>query len=211
MGLTRLIYTNSIFLILFLSGCETKNINSKASFVKWMGNKKNGLIKENTANNFTLLMKYLPPEYLAMNEMFKSGGINVNSYNKFLEEFKSSRTFLLIIKHNNRKVDITNYNVTNMQEYNKRIADLNFRMKDVIRLKTSEGTEFLPLLSTVENTYEIGALKSIYLVFSGEKEELLNSKTFDIIFNGNFLHTGINHFVFEKKNIDNIPTLTFIN
>lgn len=211
MALIKNYYTLYIVFVFVLVGCDTSSLDSKESFFKWMGDKKNGFIKETSANNFSLRMKYLPPEYLAMNEVSSIRGSGLENYNSFLEEFKNTRTFLLSIKHKNAGVDITNYNVADMQDYRRRIADLNFRIKETVRLKIANGTEFSPVLSTIENTYEIGGLKSIYLVFSDKSGEVLNSNTLDIVFNGGFLDTGISHFVFKKEAIENIPTLTFIN
>lgn len=198
-----------VFSIVFMQCHNT--IDDKAELMRWMANKNNGLIKQHSGNGFLLTLKYLPPEYLAINEVDSDGGNSTKSYSEYLNNFKYSRTFLLTIAHDNTKVDITNYNVFSMPEYKQRIEELNFKIKDYIYLKTEKGKKYAPVLSTMENIYEIGNRKSIYLVFSDDKERILSTETLDVVFQDEFIDTGISHFVFKKKNIDNLPVLTFLN
>src|SRR5690606_6423925 len=163
--------------------------------------------KETSANRFLLTMKYLPPEYLAFNEISKSDDDN-KLFNDYLEEFKNSRTFLLIISPEDTGVDVSKYGIFNMDEYKQRINDLNFNIKERIYIQTDNGEKYHPNLTTMENLYEVSNKKRIYLVFA-ENEAISNSKTLDVVFIDDFLDTGINHFLFKKDKIDNIPQIKF--
>ncbi|WP_303423487.1 hypothetical protein [Tamlana sp. 2_MG-2023] len=156
-------------------------------------------------------MKYLPPEYLALNEYKKDAGNGDKTVNDYLELFNKSRTFLLTITHDDENVDASKYGVTNMSDYSQRIKDLSFNIKESLVLKTDSGEKYNPVLTTMENLYEIGNKKSIYIVFSDDYKNVLKSEKLDIVFQDTFLDTGITHFVFKRNKIDNLPHLNFLN
>jgi len=195
-------------LFLFIS-CGT-SIKSEKELLKWINNPKNGLVKRSTVNNFTLTMKYMPPAYLAFNEMVKDGHDKPEKFKEYLEIFKRSRTFLMSIE-NKTGSDASTYDVYTMGDYKQRIEQLNFNMKKAFVLKTSSKKEFSPVLTTLENLYEIGNKKLIYMVFSDAENEILESETIDIRFEDTFLDTGISHFLFQTENLDKLPKLTFVN
>jgi len=198
-----------LFLALFISCNAT--IDTEKELLKWLSKPSNGFVKKSSANGFVLSMKYLPPEYLALNEYRKDDGNGNKSFNDYLASFDKSRTFLLTIIHDDENVDASKYGVSNLSDYSKRIKDLSFNIKESLLLKTSSGNAYNPVLTTMENLYEIGNKKSIYIVFSDENEDILNSEKLDVVFQDTFLDTGITHFVFESKKIDNLPNLIFLN
>ncbi|GAA4272080.1 hypothetical protein GCM10022258_13740 [Aquimarina gracilis] len=169
----------------------------------------NGFVKKNRANGFLLSMKYLPPEYLAINEMKKDSNDNMKDLNQYISEFKNSRTFLLTISNDDQSMNAGNYDVANMAEYGARIRDLSFNIKEILTLKTTSGKKYKPVLTTMENSYEIVNKRSIYMVFSDDEKEIMDSEQLDVVFEDTFLDTGINHFVFESKKINNLPNLNF--
>ncbi|MBP2832844.1 hypothetical protein J8281_11665 [Aquimarina sp. U1-2] len=197
-----------LLLLIILSGCSS-SVTTEKEFLKWLGDANNGFVKKNSANGFLLAMKYLPAEYLALNEMGKDEKTEGTYFEEYVAKFKNSRTFLLTISNENANVDASNYNVANLREYNQRIKDLSFAIKKSLVLKTSSGKKYEPVLTTMENLYEIANKKAIYMVFTDDQKEIVNSDRLDIVFHDEFLDTGINHFVFQKEKIDNLPNLNF--
>ena len=206
----RVLQISGLICVLFCFSCST-TVDSEQELLQWLNKKDQGFVKKTKANGFVMTMKYLPPEYLAINEMGKDEENGRQSIEEYLKEFKNSRTFLLTIQHDDENVDAGTYGVRNLQEYNQRIQALSFGLKQAIQLKTDSGKKYEPVLTTMENLYEIGNKKSIYIVFSGEHQEIFTSEKLDIVFQDTYLDTGISHFVFQKKNIDQLPTLTFLN
>ncbi|WP_132065886.1 MULTISPECIES: hypothetical protein [Aquimarina] len=200
---------NSIYVFLLIAmGCSS-SINSEKELLKWLGDPDHGFIKKTKANGFLLSMKYLPAEYLALNEMKKDNKTDMKDFQGYVDKFKNSKTFLLTISHDEETVNVSNYNVANLSEYGQRIRDLSFNIKEVLVLKTNSGKKYNPVLTTMENAYEIANKKSIYMVFSDDQKEILNSEQLDIVFQDTFLDTGISHFVFENEKINNLPNLNF--
>jgi hypothetical protein len=189
-------------------GCSS-SFKSEGDFLKWMNEPENGYVKRTSANGFSISLKYLPPEYLGFIEM-KKGDVKVD-VQSLIKEFDGSRTFLLTLEHEVSGVDVTNYNINNVPEFKERMNELNFQIKDYLSLKTKEGQTIRPVLTTFENLYEIGDKKSFYVVFTKEDEVQDKPEELDIVFHDPFFDTGINHFVFKTKDIDNVPDLKFIN
>lgn len=200
---------NSICIFLLIAMSCSSSINNEKELLKWLGDSDHGFVKKTKANGFLLSMKYLPAEYLALNEMKKDNKTDMNDFQGYVDKFKNSKTFLLTISHDEETVNISNYNVANLSEYGQRVRDLSFNIKEVLVLKTSLGKKYNPVLTTMENAYEIANKKSIYMVFSDDQKEILNSEQLDIVFQDTFLDTGISHFVFESKKINNLPNLNF--
>ncbi len=199
---------SALVFLVSMMGCSS-SVDNEKEFLKWLGDQDNGFVKKAKANGFLLSMKYLPAEYLALNEMEKDGKSDMKYFKDYVNKFKDSKTFLLMISNEENSVNAGNYDVTNLREYDQRIKDLSFNIKELLVLKTSSGKKYQPVLTTMENLYEISNKKSIYIVFTDDQKEILNSERLDIVFQDTFLDTGINHFVFESKKINNLPSLNF--
>ncbi|WP_298487870.1 hypothetical protein [uncultured Maribacter sp.] len=200
-----------IFLSILLgTGCNS-SFKNEGEFLYWLNQIENGYLKRNSANGFSLSLKYLPPEYLAYLEVKKGGLDSDEKYESLFNEFNKSRTFLFTIEHQIPGVDATNYNIQSVSEFKERVSKLNFQIKEYIFFKTENGKKFKPVLTTFENLYEIGGKKTFYIVFSKVKEIEDDSDKIDIVFEDPFFETGINHFVFDKKKIKCLPELLFIN
>jgi len=199
----------SSLLVFFIisTSCST-TISNETELLKWLGDTDNGFVKKTKANGFVLSMRYLPPEYLALNEMQKDSR-DMSFFDEYVDKFKDSKTFLLTISNDNESLNASNYNVANLKEYDQRIKDLSFNIKEVLVLKTSSGKKLKPILTTMENAYEVVNKKSIYMVFSDDGMEILNSERLDVVFQDSFLDTGISHFVFESEKINNLPNFNF--
>ena len=194
--------------MVLILGCNS-SFKSERAFLKWINNPESGFVKKTSANGFSLQMKYMPPEYLAIIEMSKEEAeMEINILTK---QFEDSRTFLLTVEHDISGIDVTNYGVNNMPEFKERMNELNFQIKDYLFLRTEEGKKIRPVLTTFENLYEIGGKKSFYVVFPKEQEIKMATENLDIVFEDPFFDTGINHFMFKTEKIDNLPPLQFLN
>lgn len=201
-----------VFLILFIS-CQ-RGFKDEESFLKWLSNRDNGFVKKASGNGFSLTMKYLPPQYLALLEAKKVDGVktvNDDLYHGKLKQFKDARTFLLTFEHDEKGVDITKYGVTDMIEFKKRMNTLNFGMKEFVHLRGGDGIKHSPVLASFENIYEINNKKTFYIVFSKDLIKDKDLKDLDVTYVDEIFETGISHFVFDKEKIDKLPKLNFIH
>lgn len=200
--------TGVCIFLLGLAGCQTK-IHTEKELYAWLNAPKNGFVRSKTVNGLRLTVKYLPPEYQVLQEVKNMQSANKPLLDSLLAMYAKNHAFLLTIapdKDNGGNGDIMYREVYNYSEYKARVLDMNFEMGKYITLKAG-GRTFSPVLSTLENTYSLTEKRNIYLVFAGEKsqKELLNAPRLDLIFADELFHTGINHFVFKKENIQNLP------
>lgn len=191
-----------IFICLTVLACKTK-ISSEKEYFKWINNPDNHCSVTKIVGDLSLNVKYLHPEYLVAKEFQK--GMNKDS---LLKLYKQSRTFIFTLKIEGKdeSKDILYYKSNSPQAYTKRLDDLYFNIVNYISLKTDKK-EYQPVLYTFENNYGLAPGRAIYLVFAeneNKSNELLLSKSFDLIFNDVLFNTGINHFHFEKSALDDL-------
>jgi hypothetical protein len=193
-----------------LTSCK-KEFKSEAEFYKFWNDKTNGLKKEKIVNDFKITVKYMPVDYLTYNEIkSERSKFNKMMLDSVKSKYQNSRTFLLTIEPINEKkdMDLLFQGATSFEEYKMRINMLNFNPGEYVKINAKDKSH-LPVLSTMENAYNIDVKKNLYLVFANENN-LLNEPELDFEFNDMIFETGINHFVFQKKDIDNIPSFKFL-
>ena len=209
-------FVNLYFVLIsmfFFAGCGQGHIDSEKDLYAWMNNEDNGLVKTKYINGIKLTVKYLPPAYLAYKEWVTTEMEN-SHYQELLKIYENSRTFLLTIGPDDRKVegaDVMFYNVLNEKDYKQRVQDLNFDIGKYISLNIKDQP-MAPRLHTLENTYGLGKHRNIYLVFAddGADGSLLTAEKLDFKFSDEIFLTGISHFVFNKQDLDGLPELKFL-
>jgi hypothetical protein len=200
-----------VAIIILLWGC-TKSIHSEKEFYNWLNNPDNGLLKEKEIDGIKYTVKYLPVEYLVYQELSKMQNYSKETKDSLIGLYINTRTFLLTIGTTEKSGsgDIMYEGISEMEEFKERVELLNFDMKEYITLKTEVG-DLLPRLSTLENTYGLKNSRNVYVVFASDGEfDLMKAQKIDFTFNDEIFNTGINHFLFEREAIDNIPTLKFL-
>ena len=198
---------------LILSSCHTP-IRDKAAFYAWMNDQNNGLITTKTIQDVVLTVKYLPAEYLAFKDLKSIVNPSQKIIDSLVEQYRDSRAFLLTIQPNpdyQANGDILYKGVGSYVEYRQRIMDLNFSIEKFISIKADDQT-FKPLLSSLENNYGISEKQSVYLLFADNTNQkgLLNAPQLDLVFEDALFGSGINHFKFQKKDLDNIPSIDYL-
>ena len=201
------------FALLFACG-SSGEVNSEEAYVKWLNNEKNGLIKTKYIGELKLTVKYLPPDYVVYREV-KSGSkkYSKEEKEKMLAEAKNTRTFILTIGPDERKKgtgDIMFYNVKGEEDYTFRAEALNYNMDKYVYIGTGKISH-APKLHVLENTYGLTTHRDVYLVFADddEKKDLLKADTLDFVFNDEIFGTGISHFSFSRKDLNNVPAINF--
>jgi hypothetical protein len=188
-------------------------MNNPKDYFKWINNEDNGLVKSKYVNDVKISVKYLPPAYLAYEELSGNPYASKKVKDSLINYYSKSKAFLLTIGTDERKVkgmDIMYKDISDYNEYRTRSEFMNFEMDELISLNT-HSSSFKPVLNTMENTYSTTNSRSIFLVFNGEElaKEFDHSESVDLVFNDDIFQTGVNHFVFEKKSLESIPNFIF--
>ncbi|HET6243903.1 MAG: hypothetical protein H0V01_04455 [Bacteroidetes bacterium] len=177
-----------------------------------MNNLENGLIKSKSINGIKVTAKYLPPEFLVYKDLKTHDEFNTFLKDSLMEWYKFNHTFLLNIaldEENKNDMDVMRYGVKNYEEYKEKFISMNFDLTDFISLKIKDK-KLSPVLINLENVYGLSKDRNVHLVFTtDEKTNYTDFEELDLVYNDEIFETGINHFVFQKKDIESIPLIKF--
>ncbi len=196
------------YLVILFSGCSKKTVvNSLEDYNKWLGNKENGLLKIKKVNGFELKVKLLPANYLAYKEYLDLESTKgQKQLDSLIELNKTSLTFLFTLSPDHEKgnsEDIILSGVTSEQEYNEKANTMSFNMDKYISLKSGEH-DHSPVLYNMENIFGLNQGRNILFVFS-EPSGFKTDKGYDFRYTDELFKLGINHFLFNEKDLNNTP------
>ncbi len=202
---------------IFIFGCQENKVTIEdfAEYCAWVVNTENGLVKTKSISGIHLSVKYLPPEYLAYQELKDEENVTASDKERTLGLYKNNETFLLTIAPDEQErlgADIMQTGIRNYQEFSERASKMNFGMNEYVILITGDR-EFKPVLSNMENVYGLSNHRNISFVFAPEDENTIfkNTEKLDFVFNDEIFHTGISHFVFHRNSIEKIPRLSYFS
>lgn len=199
-----------ILIIVVLLGCQ-ESFNNEQEMFSYLNNPENGLVKEKNINGIKLKVKLLPTDFLTYKELRKEQAYTKEIKQQKFDSYDSTYVFVLNIGPSDEQdFSIQHLGITNYQEYKQRVLDMNFEITEFVKVKAN-NKEYMPVLSNMENVYGLSKSRNIYLVFAPDdiNDDLLTSEKLDFVFNDEIFHTGINHFVFNRKDILKIPKIEF--
>ena len=200
-----------LFLFIIFASCRKSEIKPE-DFHAWLHDMENGLIREKVIKGFKITALYLPPEYLVMKEIkslpFVPGEDQTDSLFNY---YQNNLTFMLTIapEKKGENKDVMFFEVFNETAYKKRVQEMNFNIDSYVRLQTG-GNTLYPVLHNFENTYGLTPYRNIHLVFQNDAD-LTGNDTVELIFEDQIFLTGISHFVFEGKQMTDIPGIRMKN
>lgn len=200
--------------ILFSFACNQTKVKDIEGYLEYLNDGENGLVKTKYVNGLELKIKYIPPRYSAYLELNNNPGAGKNQQDSLLQVYSNNLTFMFTIGPDERKrtgTDIMLRNVASYKEYAERHFAMNFAMEEFITLEAGDK-KYKPVLSSMENVYGLDPKRNILLVFSpSEKGDraLFTGEKLDFVYSDELFGLGVNHFVFNRKDIHNIPELEF--
>lgn len=195
---------------LILASGPTTEVHSFREYVEYLSDPDNGLVKERFVNGLKLRVKYLPPDYMAYQELSKDNGWTREAHDSLRSYYAECFNVVLSIGPDDETAtgDIMMAGVRSYEDYANNVYDMNFSMERFISLK-ADSREYKPVLSTLENVYGLQQHRNIVLAFvdNHRGEDLRRSETLDVVFRDELFRTGINHFVFLQSDVQSVPQL----
>jgi len=214
MTLTRSILFFTVSVILTV-GCASQHQPMSANeYQLWMNDENSGLIKKKYVNGVEIIVKYLSPEYLAFREISNDQTLTVEDKDSIISQYSNSLNFVLTLGPDDRKSegqDIMYRDVSDYIEYKSRVKALNFDIEQSVKIRT-DSVEFLPVLSAMENIYSLDTKRNIILAFVpdvGNEDSFFNSDKLGFVYDDQLFNLGVNHFVFKRSDMMQIPTITY--
>lgn len=185
-----------IFIIIFFSCSKSDEID----YLKYANDETNGLIVFNNQEDFKIRLNLIPYQYFLLKDLKDK---NKSELKKEKRNYENSiylkLSFIPLVKGNN----IIDRNTFNEIEFKRKMTLLNFGFEKLVTMQIGEQL-LSPVLSVVEDAYELNGSKSVLLVFNLEKNINEDVKIIydDEIFTGEQFA-----FDFLLENINKIPKL----
>jgi len=199
-----------IVLLLISIGCN-KSIRNESDYLKWLDNPSNGLVRTKHVSGFDIKVKFMPPSYLFCHDMSANDlSISQKQKDSLYQIYKHSLTFMMTLgpdKGDSNKMSVMYYGVKAYTDYVKRDLIMNFDFKKYAHIEVA-GKEYDPVLSTMENSYELGLSRNVFFVFVPKDtadRTLFISPTIDFTYDDDLFQLGLNHFVFKQEDIQGSP------
>ncbi len=184
----------SIFLLLgFFASCS--KAKSRQECLEYYTKHKSDYVVSKVVSGFEVKMEYLPKHLLAQEKVTKNNDMNFVLTIAPLKDYDDEYKATMFEK------------ITKFEEYKERVFNLNFEMDKLVELSLDGSDKmYTPVLFNTENTYGLTKEIKINLVFAPKsvEKEFSNAGELDLIFTDEIFETGINHFVFDNKKINNI-------
>jgi len=200
-----------ILVVNIFATCKPSKITDAKEFMIYLSDNKNGLVKDKKIGGIKYKLKYLPEEYLAYNSINAQNNFNPKQKDSIIKLFNNSVTFVLNIgPADGENFDITQLGVNNYEEFAQRIEQMAFNATDWINLIVEE-TKYKPSIVRMENINALERSRNFIVVFSSEKnsDKDLRKKDMCFIYDDELFNTGTNKFIFDAKDINNIPQFIF--
>lgn len=195
--------TKCIYLIslLLLWGCSSSP-NDESSYLEWIADPDNGLIKVKQTEIFEMKVQYLPSSYRAWKEIQTQPLLSDTQKDSIHLATEESLHFIFTIALREDKAsgDVIYSGVNDKADFEQRVYTLNFGMEQYWALHTNLG-EYAPVLTNMENSYSLTDYRKIHLLFapSNTSTHFHEADQWDLVFTDEVFGTGIHHFVFFKE------------
>mgnify|MGYP003626904035 CR=1 FL=1 len=208
----KFIYIAFLFLAIMFSSCN-HSIDDFNTYMEYLAEKDNGLVKEKSIGGIQLKVKYLPNDYLVYNDIKQNKQKTKGLVDSVKLTYANSITFMMVIgPDKNESFDITRVGVDNYEEFAQRIEEINFNMMQYVKLQVN-NEEYSPELYQMESTYGLEQSRKFLFVFKAkdEKSNTILKDDFQFVYADEMFNTGINKFQFKHSDVNAIPQFNFFS
>lgn len=207
------ISTLILFSILSLLACnqQKQECVDEEFFLQMLNDAKYGLVSQKQVGKLIIKMKYLPTDYMVSREI--SGG--ESNTDSIYDIYKSSLYFFLTYSYDDTEgsgADISLVGLSNYQEFTERVYYFNFSLNEEITLQIEEE-KLSATACILESTQGLDKDIRFLVMFSPLKNtgQLINYKgDLDVVLHDIVYQSGIHHFRFTRKSIDDFPRLNIM-
>jgi hypothetical protein len=187
-----------------LSLSNTHEVLPVEEFVKWVGDKENGLSKIKEISEMNYHLSYMPKECLAYMEL-KNDNLTKSKFDETLAHYEGMTYFNLRIELKGGQGELLKYNLSSPQQYNERINYMAFEMQKDIFLVQGNDT-LMPGMFHFERIYEVAPFATVMLAFDNKK---FNPESeFTVVYNDRLFNKGYIKYNYKQKQLIDLPNLS---
>lgn len=190
---------NSIFLtiLLVLMGCETKELEPE-QYIRWVDDKENGLIKEESIGKIKYTVSYRPSDYQKAKYLLDNDTFGLKH-----SETKN-HAFIVKMEPIDGKTQILTINAREKEEPFQRINYYLSEAQNYISLL--EGADTVNVSNYIyERFYNVSPAQNLVMGF--QQNQNLGESDLSFIMEDKIFNTGKIIFNFSKTDLKNIPKL----
>jgi hypothetical protein len=197
-----------VIIVSFFISWKVTHINNMEEYNKWLNEINNKCIVTRQIAGVKISVKYQPPLYIVMKDRISESvhsKIEFNVEDSLITQQSKMLTFLMTIgpdkdvSENKQAASIMSEGVNGYNEYVNRVLTTNFFMEQHISLYV-DGIKYTPVLSGLENLYELAEQRTFVVVFISEgKSNINDGDEFIFEFNDPYFHMGKVQFPFSNK------------
>lgn len=200
-----------IVAIAMMSACSSNQTDrlDQEEYAQWMSSN-TYLTKVKKSRYVDIQARYLPSDYMAWKEVTQQEALEEGTSFDSLKKIYSDAMYFEVIVQSNEKgmSNLLQQGALNYADYKERVNKLNFHANDFIELSI-DGKTYEPVLFHFESASELSNRLVFHLAFVPEKGQEAPER-YQLTFEDPYWHSGINHFTFSSKHINNTPKLVLI-
>jgi hypothetical protein len=209
--LNKYFITAFLFFSIGLVSCKKTEISDIKEYLNYLADPENGLVKEKTVAGVKIKVKYLPEDYLVYNMVKEMSNVKQIYKDSIAKSYQNSVTFMVNIgPAENEEFDITRVDVSNYEEFAKRIEDMAFNAQDWISVEVNKK-EYHPDIVRLENINALEKSRNFIVVFNSAKnsENDFRKQDMSLSYDDELFNTGVSKFLFKAEDIKNLPIFKF--
>jgi hypothetical protein len=202
--------------IMAIVACSGEPIKlNYVDFRTYLDDPDNGLKKKKSVGDMHVSLTFLPCELLAFQEMDKmTSSHTIELFDSLKQTYENQLTFKLSFSAGDEENDqnVINAGIQSYVDYSDRIKQLSFGIENDIKLVVDSAI-YYPVLTKLEDTYELKKEKDIIVVFSPKEnpDEFKTTSNFKLSYFDREFGMGLLKFKFSNKDIRNLPELIIEN
>jgi hypothetical protein len=201
-------------IVLIFAGCVARTRDHvDLGFLEGYTRKaENGLTRARTVNGIRTTVSLIPPAIGALRELKGATDSCGPGLAQLIALHDDQLSFVLNLAADGEHAqgDVMYAGVNDAESYKRQAFNLNFSWDQYVELRCGDQ-RYVPVLSTLENTYGLTQDRNVILVFApplASDSAFYASETLDLVVHDEWFGTGSQHFKFQRADLQKVPAPT---
>jgi hypothetical protein len=192
-----------IFLLVMLFGCGQKKIMTQEEYKNFVSSESSELVKSKIFNKINYTCRLQPPELSAL--VYSSTTFTSQAdFESEKKSFDNQLNFVIVIEDEQGGRNLVKRAVFDKESYSSILTYANRELQNDFKLSLADKGELKCSIVHVEPANSIQPVIRIAVSFNIQN---IKTEDYTLIFDDNFFNNGKIKFIYDKKILDNLPTL----
>ncbi len=201
------VVSRSLFLLILGTLCSCRKELKAPEYVKYLQDERYGFRKVVKIEGWEYAFQYKPAEMIMLIE--SKGVKNDSIKNKRMKELEGTAWFNISFRLSSGKVSSMRYNLSSIEDYDKRYDYFLNHAKKHIRLVYGGTDTLFPMSYLFENNYNLTPQETMIVGFRLPGEMRTPEQNMQLIYEDEIFGNGIIKALFKKSDLKRIPELIY--